>query len=936
MKKEFKYYPEDFKEPAVKVIHMDLVFDVYDKYTKANSDLKLKSKKSIKHLELNAKNLEIHKLKCNLSDSNFEYDLNSDKVVINFRKEIPADTEFIISIETTCKPTNNVLEGLYYDETPDGAPPTQITQCQQWGFQRLVPCIDEMTAKCTYKTTIIADSRYTNIITNGDVAEQRTTIGKGRDKIVYDNTKTPMAPYLFFLGVGTYSTFTREFEYPDGYKFDLEILAPIGTNKELGTKALDILFNAIMWVHLFTGPGKYENLETKKRIYSLINKREELKNKAGNDELNRLREELNKISTHLRLGYKYTGTVYREIGMQNSNFGGMENVGNTTITTNRLLPFKEMTDGSFEYMIQVKVHEFYHNLNGSEVTGWSPFEIWLNEAVTVHIEKEYLSELLSEEYIRLGVVLSLIAPGGTFDKDSGVLSMPIEPDGFNNPDELITDVTYIKAPQFIRMIQTLMGKDLFVKGLDLYHRTYKHSNATRRQWVECMEKVSHMHFQEMSNTWLKQTNFPIVDITTEYKSGDAIVNISQNKIKDKNPWEFPLKIDLIDKNGKVTSSLIKRIFGYKDKVVFEKVPKPELISVNGSYSFYGKVNYKQSLKELYKQVKLDPDLINKYISFYKITETEKLKLLKDKDNKVSSEFVDLFYSILKDEDLTNRAGSLILAITQSVDDEKFQHKYQDLFEVREKILKTIAVKYKKELFEVYHKYSTRTINGDYLEKELFNIKNRQIKNTCLGLLTRLDIKEVHDLIKKQYLTAENFSDRIAAFGAYLRTSSKDKNEILKKEQNIAEKNLVHYEAFLSVIGGNESSDALEIIKKVEKSKAFRIEQTNCQRALYATFARNKRKSLLTKDGLDYITEILTKLSPINEYVAVQIMNILFGKIDYLDEKHQVTVIESILKILKTLDKYKIPSAFNNLMRILKNSEKSVKNYEKIYKKEIRV
>ena len=68
--------------------------------------------------------------------------------------------------------------------------------------------------------------------------------------------------------------------------------------------------------------------------------------------------------------------------MQNSDFGGMENVGNTTITANRIMPFAGITDSAYEYMIGVKVHEFYHNLNGSEVTGMTPFELWLNEAVT--------------------------------------------------------------------------------------------------------------------------------------------------------------------------------------------------------------------------------------------------------------------------------------------------------------------------------------------------------------------------------------------------------------------------------------------------------------------------------------------------------------------------------------------------------------------------
>lgn len=60
---------------------------------------------------------------------------------------------------SVCRPTKNILEGIYYDFTPPGAPPTMITQCQQYGFRRIVPCVDEMPAKTYYTTTIIADAR---------------------------------------------------------------------------------------------------------------------------------------------------------------------------------------------------------------------------------------------------------------------------------------------------------------------------------------------------------------------------------------------------------------------------------------------------------------------------------------------------------------------------------------------------------------------------------------------------------------------------------------------------------------------------------------------------------------------------------------------------------------------------------------------------------
>ncbi len=930
MKREFKYYPEDFKDLIVKVIHMDLDFDVYDAYTKVRSSLRLKSLKNLDELELNANNLDLLKISCNLCDLDHEYKKSENKIFIKFKKSIPKNTEFIIYTETICRPTKNILEGLYYDETPKNCPPQQITQCQQWGFQRIVPCIDDMTAKCTYITTITADSRYTNIITNGDVIEPRKSAGNGRDKIVYSNTKTPMTPYLFFLGVGTYSTFVREFEYPDGAIFNLEILAPLNSDKDQAERALDILFNGIMWIHLFTGSEKYNNLDTKNKIYSLIHKREYLKKNKG--DLLEIRKEIKDLASSLKFGYKYTGTVYREIGMQNSNFGGMENVGNTTITANRLLPFKEMTDTAFEYMINVKVHEFYHNLNGSEVTGKSPFEIWLNEAVTVHIETEYLSEMTGKDYERLQRVLTLIVPGGTFDKDSSALAMPIEPDGFNTPDDLITDVTYVKAPEFIRMVQQLMGRELFVRALDLYHRTFRHSNASRKQWVESMEKVSKMKFQKMAATWLKQTNFPIVDVKTNYKSKKLVIDISQKKIKGKKPWEFPFDIALIDKNGNIIKSLIKRINRYKTRLIFKNVIKPEIISLNRDYSFYGKVNYKQSLKELYTQVNLDPDIINKYIAFYKIAEQEKLKLLKDKKANTGLEFIDLFFNILNNKELVSKVGSLILSITQSVENLKYQHKYQQLYEVKEKILKSIAVRYKKELINIYSEYKNKKVNGNFIQKELVNIKNRQIKNLCLGLLTRLDTKDIYDLIKEQYLLSEKFTDKIAAFSLYLRTSAKDKLNIIQNEQEQAEKNLVHYESFLSVLGSNESDDALEIIKKVEKSPSFKIEQTNSQRALYAIFIRNKRKSLLTEEGRQFTKEVLIKLSKINEYVAVQIINGAFGKIDFLENEVQVKLVKVIIEILNQIDKNKSPSTYNTLKRLLNNSKKAVKAYESSYKK----
>ncbi|MEK6921444.1 MAG: M1 family aminopeptidase, partial [Nanoarchaeota archaeon] len=385
----------------------------------------------------------------------------------------------------------------------------------------------------------------------GRSSVDRKDVDNGRIMLRYNNHVTPMAPYLFFLGVGTYATFQKEFEYPNGKTFTLELLTPQNAEKDPAMHALEILSHGIMWIHLHTGAHKYDAHDEKKKIWELVKKRDMLKMSGNEKELAAVRTELKNIVKPLKLGYVYTGDVYREIGMQNSNFGGMENVGNTTIVTNRIMPFKQISDNSFEYMLDVKCHEFYHNLNGSEVTGVDPFVLWLNEAVTVHIETEYNAAIMGEAYSRITRIMTLHAPMfGTFEEDSSPAAMPIIPKGFNTPDELITGMTYVKAPEFVKMIETLMGKEKFVQGLALYHQRFKHGNANTNNWLDAMEEVSGLQFKEMAAGWLYRTGFPRISVKSNYAQGKLTLDIEQKGFDEQGPWQFPFVFCPVDKNGK--------------------------------------------------------------------------------------------------------------------------------------------------------------------------------------------------------------------------------------------------------------------------------------------------------------------------------------------------------------------------------------------------
>ncbi len=930
MDRIFRYYPQDFGEIPVKVVHMDLTFDISDDHTRVTSLFTAKTlDSSLQVLALNAKDLEIISISSEGRRVTADYRRAEAKILLTFQPRIPPGTGFTIRTETICHPTRNILEGLYYDETPPGAPPTQITQCQQWGFQRLVPCIDDMTAKCTYMTTIIASSRYTHLISNGDVVEERHLAGDGRDRIRYANMVTPMAPYLFFLGVGTYAAFERQCEYPDGKTFLLVLLVPPGSDPALAREALGILHDAVIWVYLFTGPEQFRDIETRMEILRLIEERENLKDGGGDPvRLKNVREKLSALVSRIKPGYQYTGTVYREIGMQNSDFGGMENVGNTTITTNRIMPFPQMTDPAYDYLFRVKVHEYYHNLNGSEVTGRSPFELWLNEAVTVFIENQNHAFLFGPDYNRLQTVLTLLSPeGGTLALDAGAMAMPIEPDGFNDPNDLITAVTYVKAPEFVRMVETLVGREAFCQALNAYHTRFRHANASRADWIASMEEPGGQDFTGFAEAWLKETGYPVVTAKTAYDEASRTFSLDLQTTRSKTGkiWEFPFSYALVGKGNKILAEGIRRIGSDREVITIPGVDRPAYASLNRGYSFYGKVKFDPGGEILNLQARTDPDAVNRYLAFFTLADREKIRLITEPAQTPSESFTSLFMDLLADRDLLDRMGGLVLTIFESVEDEALANRYLALYEARQRLLTALAERHRDALLSLYSTLTADSVPATIPDR-IRAIKARQVKNTCLEILATLDSPGVHHLLLRQFHDSRFASDRLNAFRLLLASSSHERLAIFESFMEESSKNLVAWEAFLSTLAGSNAPDLVDLVQRTEKAPAFRIEQANDQRALYVRFAMNRKVSLQTPEGRTFLRKILEGLGRVNETSTVRALH-AFAHLDRMEEEYHLPLAGLLADLLGVFDLAGNPVVYNTIRRLLLGAPRAVAAYE---------
>jgi aminopeptidase N len=163
------------------------------------------------------------------------------------------------------------------------------------------------------------------------------------------------------------------------------------------------------------------------------------------------------------------------------------------------------------------VHEFEHNQCGSETTMETPFDVWLNEAYTVDVERQFMADLFDPTFIRLQQVDSIRHPllGPLAIEDGGHAGRIVR-EGFNNPDELIDGVTYVKAAEVIRMLRLVLGAEPFRAGKSLYFSRYQNGNANTDQFFACFEEVSGRSLRSFKDGWLYSIGYPAVTVATDY------------------------------------------------------------------------------------------------------------------------------------------------------------------------------------------------------------------------------------------------------------------------------------------------------------------------------------------------------------------------------------------------------------------------------------
>ncbi|WCE31084.1 aminopeptidase N [Vibrio sp. SCSIO 43137] len=840
-------YRKDYQSPDHTISHIDLTFDLHDTKTTVTAVSKVTQLKESNTLTLSGEQLTLRSVKVNGEEwSQFKESEGLLEI-----SQLPS--EFELQIETEINPeANSALEGLYKS---DGA---FCTQCEAEGFRRITYYLDRPDVLATFTTTVIADKQaYPFLLSNGNKVSQGEA-GEGRHWVKWQDPH-PKPAYLFALVAGDFDVLTDSYTTISGREVALEIFVDKG-NLDRANHAMVSLINSMKW-----------------------------------DEE--------------RFGLEYDLDIYMIVAVDFFNMGAMENKGLNVFNSKFVLANeKTATDTDYLGIEAVIGHEYFHNWTGNRVTCRDWFQLSLKEGLTVFRDQEFSSDLGSRAVNRINNVR--IIRGPQFAEDASPMSHPIRPDKVIEMNNFYTLTVYEKGSEVIRMMHTLLGEQNFQKGMKLYFERHDGTAATCDDFVAAMQDASGVDLCQFK-LWYSQSGTPSVTAKTDYDEQNKTFSVTLSQFtpptqeqSDKSALHIPFDIELYSKDGSViplhcNGNSVSNVLNFTEQeqtFVFEQVSEKPIISMLREFSAPVKLNYQYSDDELiFLMVHARNDfarwdagqmLLAKYIRSNLENHSA------GKELQLPSEVVDAFRGVLLNRDLEPAFIAEMMALPNQNEVAGWSKPVDvDGIAAVLKFFKvTIATELQDELSAVYHSLAQESYNIEHA-----SIGKRALRNSCLSYLAHLNGGE--DLVKAQYQSADNMTDKMAALSNANMAQLSCRSALMDDFSEQWSHDGLVMDKWFSLQGTTPADNALEVVKQTMNHTAFSLKNPNRIRSLIGSFLTANPTNFHAIDGSGYVFagEILTELNSSNPQVASRLIDPLLKYRNY-DEKRQGLMREQLEKL----------------------------------------
>lgn len=568
-------FRKDYIPPTHWVDSVYLEFDLHPQQTHVHSTLMIRPNEDRinNDLVLNGRDLDLIRIAIDgreLDRSEYTILPTGDIVLRGITENIKLEIENVINPQA-----NSSLMGLYLSNG------NFMTQCEAEGFRRITYYPDRPDVSAKFTVRINAPKSVCPVLlSNGNLIEEGELDGNWHYTCWED--PFPKPSYLFALVAGNLKCREEKFQLKNGKKALLQIWVE-PRNLDKTEFALESLKRAIAW-----------------------------------DEE--------------RFGLELDLERFMIVATDDFTMGAMENKGLNIFNSRCVLATPQVaTDRDFARIESVIGHEYFHNWTGDRVTCRDWFQLTLKEGLTVFREQEFAADMLGDSTARAVKRIEDVRylRDRQFPEDAGPMAHPIRPESYEEINNFYTTTVYEKGAEVIRMLQTLLGKDGFKRGLDLYIREHDGSCATCEDFLNAMAEANMRNLNQFKR-WYSQAGTPHVRVRTHWDAQSATYAVTLTQFcppspgqDKKEPFFIPFDIALFNSKGtpialqlqeETTAKGTSRVLELTDEEhtwVFVGVKEQPIPSLARNFSAPIIVDYDYTPEELVFLSQCDNDAFNR-------------------------------------------------------------------------------------------------------------------------------------------------------------------------------------------------------------------------------------------------------------------------------------------------------------------------------------
>jgi len=856
----------DYQPTAYLIDTVDLVFELGAEDTRVKSRLGLRRNPAVAErgaaLHLDGEALELVSLALDgepLGANRYQLEPEGGLILA----DVP--DVFTLDVETRIAPqSNTALSGLYLSGG------NFCTQCEPEGFRRITYFIDRPDVMARYTTTITAEKqRYPVLLANGNPVE-RGDIDARRHWAKWVDPH-PKPSYLFALVAGDLVAVEDRFTTRSGKEVALAIWVRRGDEDKCG-HAMASLKKAMRWD-----------------------------------------EEV--------FGLEYDLDVFNIVAVSDFNMGAMENKGLNIFNTRYVLAKPETaTDADYQNIESVVAHEYFHNWTGNRVTCRDWFQLSLKEGLTVFRDQEFSADQGSRAVRRIGDVRMLRAM--QFPEDDGPLAHPVRPDSYIRIDNFYTPTVYNKGAELVRMIHTLLGRDGFRRGMDLYIGRHDNQAVTIEDFVAAMQEASGADLGQFKR-WYEQAGRPEVTIEDRWDKATKSYELSiAQKVPptpgqaEQLPMLIPLAMGLLGPDGAELPTQLEEeaesrdgtrvitLAEARERFRFVNVPAPPVPSLLRGFS--APVKLKDVPLERLKFLAInDPEPFARWEAGQQVATRVLLDGIEACRNgeapaPLDPNIVTALRRILADaeRDPAFAAEALTLPSEAFLADQLAVVDVDAIHAARESARVELGRALSMELASAYVALADA---GSY-RIEGAAIGRRALRNTCLAYLAAADAERGAALAKAQFDTRANMTDVLAALTVLADLDRPERPAALARFYAAWSRDELVIDKWFALQARSSLPGTPNRVRELTLHPAFERKNPNRVRALVGAFAQGNQIRFHDASGAGYVflaDEVIT-LDPINPTTAARLVQPL-GAWRRHDPTRQALMRRQLERVLATPD-----------------------------------